>query len=614
MREIWIDSKKAAELVGVDRSVMQKRVKAESTQLIYRYVCGCGGKGQRIEILLSSLPEDAIARYYHCEPVRNEVEELEGFSKRQQAEANNKAWVVELYQKREKGMSTDAFVEWYNREFTASITRANLFQWQKKLKEGGTAALVDRRGEHKRGTTTIPDDAWDYFYALYMTQEKRGVQLCYDYTKTKFPEIPSVYAFHRKVKTIPEHALIYYREGENALRDVLPSMDRDKTDIASNDIWFSDHHRVDVFTRNEDGSRLCRLWLTVFFDARSNKVISYICRNADPAADVIKQTMKKGMELHGIPRAVYFDNGKDYRSKVFRQEFPLSLVHQLGINSIYATPYHGQAKTVERFFRTFEERFGKMFPTYTGKDAKNRPEKMRVSDEKILAIAPSIETFLAALDNYMEDYNHTPSRGKNLEGKSPDEVYYQNLSEKREITDRKALALLCGTFDTRTVNKSGISFRNRVYWDKALLPYFKKKVIINYDSENLDVLNVFDEDMRAVCLAVAKVRTPFRNTTEADYKKAMKQKKQARQMVEKYRPQVELDTMSMIAKIQLSEQAAKDSAYKPAAVADVTPKMDIGALEGNRSSRGITPGEPDLQKSLLEKYMEENKIRKIGGM
>lgn len=567
-----------------------------------------------MEILLSSLPEDAIARYYHCEPVRNEVEELEGFSKSQQAEANNKAWVVELYQKREKGMSTDAFVEWYNREFTASITRANLFQWQKKLKEGGTAALVDRRGEHRRGTTTIPDDAWKHFYALYMTQEKRGVQLCYDYTKAEFPDIPSVYAFRRKVKTIPEHALIYYREGENALRDVLPSMDRDKTDIASNDIWFSDHHRVDVFTRNEDGSRLCRLWLTVFFDARSNKIISYICRNADPAADVIKQAMKKGMELYGIPNEVYFDNGKDYRSKVFRQDFPLSLVHQLGINSIYATPYHGQAKTVERFFRTFEERFGKMFPTYTGKDAKNRPEKMRVSDEKILAIAPSIETFLVALDNYMEDYNNTPSRGKNLEGKSPDEVYYQNLSVKREITDRKTLALLCGTFDMRTVHKSGITFKNRVYWDKALLPYFKKKVIINYDSENLDVLNVFDEDMRAVCTAEAKVRTPFRNTTEADYKKAMKQKKQARQMVEKYRPQVELDTMSMIAKIQLAEQAAKDSTYKPAAVTDVTPKLDMGAFEENSPSKGVRPGEPDIQSILLERYREEDKKRKIGGM
>ena len=131
MREIWIDSKKAAELVGVDRSVMQKRVKSEDTELIYRYVCGCGGRGQKIEILLSSLPEDAIARYYHCEPIRNEVEELEGFSWRQKEDAHIKAWAVELYQKRDKGVSTDAFVEWYNHEFDEPITSANLFQWQK---------------------------------------------------------------------------------------------------------------------------------------------------------------------------------------------------------------------------------------------------------------------------------------------------------------------------------------------------------------------------------------------------------------------------------------------------------------------------------------------------
>lgn len=614
MKEIWIDSKKAAELICVDRSLIQKKVKAGNTNLIYRYICGCGRRGKKLEILLSSLPEDAIARYYHCEPVRNEVEELEGFSKSQQAEANNKAWVVELYQKREKGMSVDEFVDWYNHEFDSSVTKANLFQWQKKLKKGGTAALVDRRGEHKRGTTTIPDYAWEYFYSLYMTQEKRGVQLCYDYTKERFPDIPSVYAFRRKLKTIPAHVMIYYREGENALRDVLPSMDRDKTDIGSNDIWFSDHHRVDVFTRNEDGSRLCRLWLTVFFDARSNKVISYTCRNADPDSAVIKQTMKKGMELHGIPREVYFDNGKDYRAKAFRQDFPLSLVHQLGISSIYATPYHGQAKTVERFFRTFEERFGKMFPTYTGKDAKNRPEQMRVPDDKILAIAPTIESFLAGLDNYMEDYNHTPSRGKNLNGKSPDEVYYQNLSVKKEIMDRKALSLLCGAFDMRTVHKNGITFRHRDYWNKALLPYFQKKVIINYDPENMDILNVFDEDMRAVCTAEAKVRTPFRNTTEADYKKAMKQKKQARQLVEKYKPQMELDTMSLISNMQLAEQAAKDSTYTPAAVEQVTPKFDMGAFEERCSSRSVHPDEPDIQSILLERYREEDKKRKIGGI
>lgn len=614
MKEIWIDTKKAAVIWGVDQSSIQKKIKNNDAGFTYRYVHGRGGKGRKIEILLSSLPEEAIARYHHLEPVRNEVEDMEGFTKKQKAEANNKAWILELYHKRNKGMTVDKFVEWYNQEYDASINRANIFQWQKKQSSGGSVALIDRRGGYTKGQTSIPDYAWDYFYSLYMTQQKRGVQLCYDYTKKEYPDIPSVYAFRRRVKTIPEQVLIYYREGENALRDVLPSMDRDRTDIGSNDIWFSDHHRVDVFTLTEDGSKLCRLWLTVFFDARSNKLISYTCRNADPDAAVIKQTMKKGMEMHGIPRELYFDNGKDYRSKVFQQDFPLSLVHQLGIGSIYATPYHGQAKTVERFFKTFEERFGKMFPTYTGKDAKNRPEQMRVSERKIMAYATTIEVFLAALDNYMEDYNHTPSRGKGMEGKSPDEVYYQNLSVKREITDRKTLALLCGTFDIRTVHKNGITFQHRDYWNDKLLTLFKKKVIINYDSENMDVLNVFDEDMRAICVANAKIRTPFRNTTEADYKKAQKMKREARKLVEQHRPAMEKDTISLISSIHLAEQSVKDSAFKPAAVEQITLKMDTEALEQKCSSKGcIKPGEPDIQSILLKRYMEEDKIKKIGG-
>lgn len=53
--------------------------------------------------------------------------------------------------------------------------------------------------------------------------------------------------------------------------------------------------------------------------------------------------------------------------------FPLSLTKQLGINQIYATPYHGQAKPIERFWETLEDRFCKFFPTYLGKDAKKRP-------------------------------------------------------------------------------------------------------------------------------------------------------------------------------------------------------------------------------------------------
>lgn len=194
--EKWIDIKEASKVLNIGERAV--RIKANNHKLTYRYVKGRGGK--KMEVLLSSLPDDAIARYYDREPVRNEVKEMERFSKRQKDEANNKAWVLDLYQHRGKGVTIEEFLDQYNREHGESITKANIFQWQKKFKQGGTAALVDLRGEYKRGTTTIPDEAWDYFYSLYMTQQKRGVQICYDYTKKEYPDIPSVYAFHRKVK------------------------------------------------------------------------------------------------------------------------------------------------------------------------------------------------------------------------------------------------------------------------------------------------------------------------------------------------------------------------------------------------------------------------------
>ena len=96
---------------------------------------------------------------------------------------------------------------------------------------------------------------------------------------------------------------------------------------------------------------------------------------------MIKQCLRKGMEEFGVPKELYFDNGKDYREKSFNKDFPLSLTKQLGINQIYATPYHGQAKPIERFWETLEDRFCKFF--YLEKDAKKLPEDMRVTFEKL---------------------------------------------------------------------------------------------------------------------------------------------------------------------------------------------------------------------------------------
>ena len=123
------------------------------------------------------------------------------FTGKQREEANFKALIVENYQKAQK--SPDDYIKDFNeRNPDSVITKSQLFRWQRKYKNGDIAGLIDTRGGHNRGKTDIPPDAWEYFYALYMTLQKRSIEICWEYTKTEYPEIPSVSAFERKVKTI----------------------------------------------------------------------------------------------------------------------------------------------------------------------------------------------------------------------------------------------------------------------------------------------------------------------------------------------------------------------------------------------------------------------------
>jgi len=253
----WITSQRVAALLGVSvRAVQTAKTKYE-----HRYVKGKGRGGKQLQIALESLPQEAQDRYHgmQLEPV-----DVFQFTGKQRENADWKAFIVLDYQ--HSSLSPDDYVLNHNsREPEDAISTSQLFRWQKKYKQGGVTALIDQRGGHNRGRDTIPADAWEFFYNLYMTQQKRSVSLCYDIAKGEYHSIPSVSAFERKVRQIPYAALTLYRDGEKAFNDkCLPSMERTKLDILSNDVWFSDHHACDVFVKNADGAKIIRPWLTVF--------------------------------------------------------------------------------------------------------------------------------------------------------------------------------------------------------------------------------------------------------------------------------------------------------------------------------------------------------------
>lgn len=420
MDRIYITVDEAASITGLKENSLLRNIQRGKYDT--KAIPGKGRGGKQYLIALDSLPKEAQERYKEKQippaPLKIFSEEV---MKRYSMEQREKA--VERYnilvEWERSGLNGQKFVKKYSEEHSDKLTYRMLKFWEDKYNQSGIVGLIDKRGGNLSGSDCMPPEVWDMFYSLYMTTQRRSIQLCYDKTKSHFlkqyPDMkfPSYQTFTRKVREeIPEYAIIAYRGGKKALADKMPYMQRDKSGLHTNHIWVSDHHRADVFVRNSSG-KVVRPWITVFTDAKSTKVVACIARDADPNATVIKQALRIGISEYGIPEEIYTDNGKDYTSKELDPDNINSVLNILGINVIHALPYHGQAKPVERFFRTLEGRFGACFYSYAGYDAKNRPEHMAKLSKQLEKDPdiPTFDVFTERLANYIKEYNASPHSG-----------------------------------------------------------------------------------------------------------------------------------------------------------------------------------------------------------
>ena len=616
----WITVKQAAELLKqTERAV---RLNCDKKKYVCRYVDGIGRGGKQLEIMLESLPFEAIKQAEGSESEKDLFECLqipEGISESQWHAAEDRARIVEMYQSPSLNLKLADFIEYYNENYGPAkpLKRQTLLTWQRKFKQGGIEALVDPRGG-QTGGVQITDEMWEIFYSIYMTEQKRTIKLCYDLTRKHFrgKPFPSVSSFERKVKEISKYAILRYREGEKAFNDALPYMERDKRSINSNDIWFSDHHTLDLFAKQNNGKgRPFRPTLTVYFDARSNKVMSFVIRKEPPNSVVVKQALKLAIEGYGVPKELYFDNGKDYRSKHFNVEYPYSITKALGMKIIHAKPYHGQSKTCERFFRIVTERFAKLFDTYCSSDNKSRPEQMRISNDAIMQIAPTLDEVIRAFDVWVKEYNATPSSGGFMDGKCPNEVYADNLNVKVKV-NQEALDMLFTTVNERTVHKNGISIWNNHYYDPALSKYFGKTVVVRNYPENIDKIYVFNMEGRFICSAKATIAHPFGDANEQNFADAQRVQKAIRKDVKKHAPKRNLSIHQLIAVNQADELADNyESAASETELINLPAEHAVAAIKKGDENTAQSKADTNFFVSTMNNYysqlkQEENNGRK----
>lgn len=355
------------------------------------------------------------------------------------------------------------------------------------------------------GRTAIAEcspEAWDYFKADFLRLEKPAAAACYERLQRAAQvhgwNVPALRTLERRLeREIPRAVQILAREGAEALKRAFPAQERDHSVFHALEAVNADGHKFDVFARWPDGT-IARPVMVAWQDIYSGKFLGYRVDHSEHSG-LVRLSFGDMVERYGIPSHTYLDNGRSFAAKFLtggtatryrfkvREDDPLGiLTHLLGKENVHwATPYHGQAKPIERAFRDLCEYVAK-HPAFAGAYTGNKPD---AKPENYASRAVPLEEFLLILDQEITAHNaRTGRRSKVCAGRSFDEAFAESYARApiRKATDaQRRLWLLAADGVTASRQDGSITLFGNRYWSEAQGQYAGQKLIARFDPDRL---------------------------------------------------------------------------------------------------------------------------------
>ena len=222
-------------------------------------------------------------------------------------------------------------------------------------------------------------------YAIYLDADDRLMPAA------QLPKV-SYETFRVWFNKIPEMVRTLARDGNEAYRNTQEIIShRDIAAVAPMDFVVMDHRRLDIFClmRERGGWKLARPWLTAAIDMRTRKWLGW-CIVENPSSDSIAVVLKRVFLNYGLPRELYWDNGKDFRCEWFegkrRRERTAERIAELdpawrgvlgtlGIRVRHAIVRNARAKLIEPNFGRVSN-IDRGLPEWCGHKPGARPESM----------------------------------------------------------------------------------------------------------------------------------------------------------------------------------------------------------------------------------------------
>lgn len=598
--EIYITTSEAAELMRVSERHVRRQ--AEEGRLKFTIGAGRGGNaGEQYLIDLNSLPAEAAARRFTGNNIIEQRMPLNNTPKTNKQKAEKYAYILSQTEGL-RGNQLKSWIAKYN-ENCKTPSEKTCYRSVMYARNG----QIKTKHGSRRGITKIKPEWMDFFKRIYLLERGGSLWQCWSLTRgyalqSGYPQslinyFPCVKTFKRQLdKQVSISEQYYARMGREAWnRKYSLYLNRNIDDIYAGQVYFSDHHQLDIAVMDKNGSS-CFPWLTVWRDWKSGKWLGWYLHIEPPCADHIFLSFYYAAVRFGLPEVVYMDNGKDYRCKDFgggKKHWRLalnegqvaSLTANLGIRPMFAEAYNGQTKPIERDFRIVKDSFGRFLVGYRGGHVRERPEKLKREIER-QEIMP-FDYLSKALDKWiLQVFNEMPRlHSKFLKGLSPNQMWDKCHTVQRRI-DEDALKLFCmRSSQPKTIRRNGIEDSELgiklFYWSEWMAPYIGsgEKFYLRRDPKKYQEAWVFTESDDFVGTAKAGLLDvpglALTDTEKTHLKEAARIKKRHESTLRKMNQNKPLGPLELISRKEASIAVSRKRIIKADTVIDVTPtKMD----------------------------------------
>lgn len=202
-----------------------------------------------------------------------------------------------------------------------------------------------------------------------------------------------------------------------------------------NDLWHSDIKYGPVLAIGPD-NKFKQVYLVVFLDDATRYVLHAAFYDSLDSK-IVKDAFRESLIHHGIPKAVYFDNGKQYRNGLTERA-----CSKLGISRLFAAPYSPESTGKV-------EKFNQQIDTFL---AEAKLDKAQTLDE--------LNRQLWVWLNVCYQHKSHSALANQI---SPDQAYRSD-SQLRRFADIKLIQEAFLHREERRVDKSGcISLKSKLY-------------------------------------------------------------------------------------------------------------------------------------------------------